>query len=485
MGTIHGPPPGVAASGDTFRPTLSIATADAAANRIAIQAGIDLAHAYYLANGRPGTVLLDSPATYPFNFSANANPGDASVGQTGTKYTWLVTSGVVVRAVPGVRLRLSSNQMTGTTAYGHGFIFMDASNVTFDGGSTQDFGTDGAVLDMNSTNQSGWTGGYEQNFGGGFRAYGVNSDIEVKGWRVENTFGSPCNLAGNPGAVRMFIRDCTANVFGEGMQMSGTSTSGMERVRQYDTLGTSKGDGYEFAASTESWLRDCQVFGKVGNTGMGQVVDLFCSTDGTASGIYAQDAGAIFAANDYLGVRPRRSLLADSTFLRCLDGIYGPSTVLTCSNLRLTSCGNGGYALYAGDPTSQVLADGPLMRVYDCVLDDVGMSYVGQSAILELNRTHIRTRNRHGIRIANDGPGKQPQLIIYGGSVRAGDGTAYASSINIVTNNSAFAPIIKIYGCDLRGSSSLSFTVDGTGFSNANVSVSADTLYDGSLPANT
>lgn len=153
-------------------------------NRDTIQATV----AAVVATGLPGRILIDTPGVW---LVAGSSTGYLSTGK-GCIGLSTLPAGSVFEIGAGVTLKLPNSSMSGSTLW-YDMLIADAASldITICGDGT---------IDMNSTNQASWTGGYTQLAGSKGVCVscenGAFTRVHVKGLTIKNCFANPSLITG-------------------------------------------------------------------------------------------------------------------------------------------------------------------------------------------------------------------------------------------------------------------------------------------------
>lgn len=435
-----------------------------------VTAAIAAAGAYFVSTGFLGVVLLNRRGTRPLAGTI-ANPYE-----TGTKTFFTVLSGVRVIVENGCRLRAADGTQTGVTDYLYMFVFQDVSNVVFEG--------DGE-LDLNSQNQPGYSGGYEQNRGGHVRGYTASAgaaglhNISVKGLRFFNTFGNPVNMLGNTlNSSQLTIQDSYGSVFGEGFQLGGAVDGAMLDNLELHDYGTSKGDWFEFANTANGIRRRCRAYGHIPNTNTGAYADDQGSTNVATSDGYGYGLNSLYNANPQGGNTPSGNSITGCKFEDCPGTTDGVEGIVVFSRNVYNRCGTGGNGVFnIGTDTSD-------MRIFDCEFNDCQRPILIAKGIARLYDCRLRGVAAGTAAIFVRRPSgafaTQPTVEMMRGSASCPGGSAVMVDGN---GNGVITPVIRMAGCDLRNPNAgeASFAAQNAG-SYASLTKQTDVLFYQAVP---
>jgi hypothetical protein len=409
-------------------------SATAAENTTAIQAAID---AVIAAGG--GRVVLDEPGTWSIAV-AGTNPYQAS-----TQYCFDITgSDVTVEIKEGVTLQLAASQQTDAGGFVFGFVYRNRSRVRLAGKG---------IFDLNSQNQSGWTGGYNQQSGGHVNGYATEAgggihDCTVDDLTLLNTFGNPVNL-GNLGAssqainTRCHVRNTVCRVFGEGIQFIGIEAGSIVGNTVVDA-GTSLGDALELSNCLDIQVLDNIVQGNGSSSTPGSALDVFGSKRCVVS-------GNIFDSyNDTLGLDngPGSSTVDGNTFSGNVfrNNRTGTSLAaganLFCGNQWVNN-GTTGANIQALNTTATSKTRFVGDKFYNC-----GTNFI-EAGQVDFEGCEADAGSSDFFYV-NQEAGYSPTLRWTGGRInnRTSGGAAIAVQSIAATD---FAPSVKFFGADLTG----------------------------------
>jgi hypothetical protein len=271
---------GGGASVSIFRPSAygtAGPAATAAQNTTAIQAAIDAAAAATSTTA----VLLDTPGVWTVN---------AAGGTPARCFTLAANSSILV--APGVTIRLANNQATNAAPVS---IFYQPSTATncYVGWPSGGNGSTAGAIDGNTTNQSGWTGGFNQTNGNHhiLSQDGFNG-LTVENIRLINCFSNPINSGGanTYGSCQNFTaRSVFCDNFGEGIQVIGCDNVDITNCTHIASTNIN-GDGLELSHCRYFSIRGCVSRTPDGSTRTvgGAGIDLYASRFGQVDGCFVE-----------------------------------------------------------------------------------------------------------------------------------------------------------------------------------------------------
>lgn len=329
-----------------------------AENTAAIQQAIDAAG---ILGG--GTVIINGNGIYNLN-NQGVNPYRNARGYClDIKY-----DNIALIISPQTTLRLANGQQTNTTGGVNIIVFGKRNNIEISGG--------GKIIG-NTSGQTGWTGGYQQNDAGNLIAsfhHGVSStykNININNLTLEDHFSNPINLGlwGTEGAdgtikgIGITIKDIKVDNCGEGIQVIDCENVHFSNLIVTDTKGIAVGDGIELARCNRFSISDCKVYNFSGSAA-GAAFDIFASKNGTIINIQADvcKMGMTLETTFNAPFITSDNIVIDNVlFTNCQTGILAGDGEISYNNVTARNC-TYGFQIRGASTLPAVTVSNPIIR---------------------------------------------------------------------------------------------------------------------------